>query len=163
MIASEGLPVQTAARILDVSQSGFYEWKRRPPSARSIRHVWLTDMIRQVHAASRSTYGAPRVHAELNMGYGITVGHNAVEMLMRRAGLTGLPGNRRRRKRIIPVDTAVDLVDRNFKRTEPDQLWVTDITEHRTREGKVYWRSSWTCSAGGWWDGPSTVEPPRDW
>ena len=72
------------------------------------------------------------------MGYGITVGHNAVEMLMRRAGLTGLPGNRRRRKRIIPVDTAVDLVDRNFKRTEPDQLWVTDITEHRTREGKVY-------------------------
>ena len=138
MIASEGLPIQTAARVLDVSQSGFYEWKRRPPSARSIRHVWLTDMIRQVHAASRGTYGAPRVHAELTMGYGITVGHNAVEMLMRKAGLSGLPGNRRRRRRIIPVDTAADLVDRNFRRTEPDQLWVTDITEHRTREGKVY-------------------------
>lgn len=138
MIASEGLPVQTAARILDVSQSGFYEWKRRPPSARSIRHVWLTDMIRQVHTASRGTYGAPRVYAELTMGYGITVGHNAVAMLMQRAGLTGLPGNRRRRRRIIPVDTAADLVDRNFRRTEPDQLWVTDITEHRTREGKVY-------------------------
>ena len=138
MIASEGLPIQTAARVLDVSQSGFYEWKRRPPSARSIRHVWLTDMIRQVHAASRGTYGAPRVHAELTMGYGITVGHNAVEMLMRRAGLSGLPGNRRRRKRITPVDTAADLIDRNFTRAQPDQLWVTDITEHRTREGKVY-------------------------
>ena len=138
MIASEGLPVQTAAQVLEVSQSGFYEWRRRPPSARSIRHAWLTDMIRQVHVASRGTYGAPRVHAELTMGYGITVGHNAVAMLMQRAGLTGLPGNRRRRRRIVPADTAADLVDRNFRRTEPDQLWVTDITEHRTREGKVY-------------------------
>ena len=113
-------------------------WRNRPPSARSIRHVWLTDMIRQVHAASRGTYGAPRVHAELTMGYGIKVGHNAVEMLMRRAGLKGLPGSRRPRRRISAVDTADDLVDRNFTRTGPDQLWVTDITEHRTREGKVY-------------------------
>lgn len=137
MIAGEGLPVQTAARVLGVSESGFYEWKRRPPSARSIRHAWLTDLIRQVHAASRGTYGAPRVHAELTMGYGITVGHNAVEMLMRRAGLQGLPGSRRPR-RVAPEYTAVDLVDRNFARDEPDRLWVTDITEHRTREGKVY-------------------------
>ena len=138
MIASEGLPIQTAARVLEVSESGFYEWRNRPPSARSIRHVWLTDMIRQVHAASRGTYGAPRVHAELTMGYGIKVGHNAVEMLMRRAGLKGLPGSRRPRRRISAIDTADDLVDRNFTRTGPDQLWVTDITEHRTREGKVY-------------------------
>ena len=71
------------------------------------------------------------------MGYGITVGHNAVAMLMQRAGLAGLPGARRRR-RLIPGDTAADLVDRNFARSQPDQLWVTDITEHRTREGKVY-------------------------
>ena len=67
MIASEGLPVQTAARVLEVSESGFYAWRLRPPSARSIRHVWLTDMIRQVHTASRGTYGANRVHAELSM------------------------------------------------------------------------------------------------
>lgn len=138
MIASEGLPVQTAARVLEVSESGFYEWKRRPPSARSIRHVWLTDLIHQVHTASRGTYGAPRVHAELTMGYGITVGHNAVAMLMQRAGLMGLPGARRPHRRLIPTDTAADLVDRKFTRTEPDRLWVTDITEHRTREGKVY-------------------------
>ena len=103
-----------------------------------IRHVWLTDMIRQVHTASRGTYGAPRVHAELTKGCGIKVGHNAVEMLMRRAGLQGVPGSRRPRRRVIPGDTADDLVDRQFARTGPDQLWVTDITEHRTREGKVY-------------------------
>jgi transposase len=99
VIASEGLPVQTAARVLEVSESVFYEWKRRPPSARSIRHAWLTDMIRQVHTASRGTYGAPRVHAELTLGYGIAVGHNAVAMLMHRAGLQGLPGDRRPHRR----------------------------------------------------------------
>jgi len=124
--------------VLGVSESGFYAWRSRPPSARAIRHVWLTDMIRQVHAASRGTYGAHRVHAELTMGYGITVGHNAVAMLMQRAGLAGLPGSRRRRRLVTPGATAADLVDRQFTRTEPDRLWVTDITEHRTREGKVY-------------------------
>ena len=72
------------------------------------------------------------------MGYGITVGHNAVAMLMRRAGLAGLPGSRRPRRRVVPEYTPADLVDRRFARNEPDQLWVTDITEHPTREGKVY-------------------------
>jgi transposase InsO family protein len=95
-------------------------------------------MISQVHAASRGTYGSNRVHAELTMGYGITVGRHAVAMLMRRAGLAGLPGNRRPRRRGPGVPTAADLVDRQFTRTEPDRLWVTDITEHPTREGKVY-------------------------
>lgn len=95
-------------------------------------------MIRQVHTASRGTYGAPRVHAELTMGYGVKVGHNAVEMLMSRAGPLGLPGSRRPHKQVVPEYTAADLVDRRFARAEPDQLWVTDITEHRTREGKVY-------------------------
>ena len=84
------------------------------------------------------TYGAPRVHAELRLGYGIRVGHNAVAMLMRRAGLQGLSGSRGSRRRIRPLDTPADLVDRNFVRHQPDQLWVTDVTEHPTREGKVY-------------------------
>jgi transposase InsO family protein len=100
--------------------------------------VWLTDLIRQIHTASRGTYGARRVHAELTMGYGVTVGHNAVEMLMSRAGIAGLPGTRRRRRKIPGASTALDLVDRRFARSEPDRLWVTDITEHPTREGKVY-------------------------
>ena len=68
------------------------------------------------------------------------MGHNAAAMLMLmyRAGPAGLPGNRRRRRLVIPAETAADLVDRYFARTQPDQHWVTDITEHRTREGKVY-------------------------
>jgi putative transposase len=126
--------------VLDVTESGFYAWRRRPPSERAIRHAWLSDVITKIHVDSRGTYGARRVHAELTIGKGIVVGHNAVEMLMRRAGLQGLP-NRRRFRSKVQVATATDLVERAFARTEPDQLWVTDITEHRTRESKVY------CSA----------------
>ena len=62
--------------------SGFYAWRDRPPSPRAVRHAWLTDVIREVHVASYGTYGAKRVHAELKLGRGIEVGHNAVAMLM---------------------------------------------------------------------------------
>ena len=127
---TEGLSTQLACRVLGVSQSGFYEWRSRPPSARSIRHAWLTDIICQIHQQSRGTYGARRVHAELRLGHRITVGHNAVSMLMRRAGIAGLSGNRRPRRRPRPIDTPVDLVDRNFARSKPDQLWVTDLERH---------------------------------
>ena len=87
MMADEQLPVQLACRVLGVSESGYYDWKTRPPSQRSIRHAWLTDLIVQVHADSHQTYGAKRVHAELTLGHGITVSHGAVELLMRRAGI----------------------------------------------------------------------------
>ncbi|MEV6135158.1 IS3 family transposase, partial [Nocardia sp. NPDC051990] len=136
-MASEGLPVQAACRLLDVAESGYYHWRSRPPSQRSIRHVWLLDQIRAVHTASRGTYGAHRVHAELTLGLGISVGHGQIELLMARAGIKGLPGNRRPRPK-HQTPTAGDLVNRSFTRSQPNQLWVTDITEHRTREGKVY-------------------------
>jgi len=129
--------VQLACRVLAVSESGYYAWRKRPPSARALRHVWLTGLIRQIHTDFRGVYGARRVHAELTLGHGIAVGRHAVETLMRRAtrqGLSGRPGHRR----IPNMPTAADLVDREFRRSEPDQLWVTDITEHPTREGKVY-------------------------
>lgn len=136
-MAAEGLPVDVCCRVLQVSPSGFYEWRGRPPSPRALRHAWLTDQIREVHAASHGTYGIARVHAELRLGRGILVGHNAVEMLMRHAGLRGLPGSRRPRPK-HQTPAADDLVNRNFTRSQPNQLWVTDITEHPTREGKVY-------------------------
>src|SRR6266542_2211891 len=136
-MAGEGLPVEVACRVLDVSCSGFYAWRFRPPSARAVRHAWLTDMIREVHTMSYGTYGAKRVYAELVLGRGIQVGHNAVAMLMQRAGIAGRNGARKRYG-IPSLATADDLVDRMFVRERPNQLWVTDITEHPTREGKVY-------------------------
>jgi putative transposase len=137
-MAAERLPVQVCCRVLAVSQSGFYAWRSRAPSARAIRHAWLTDAIRQVHAASRQTYGSRRIHAELTLGRGISVGYHAVELLMRRAGLQGVTGRPKFRRGLRPEATADDLVKRQFARAGCDQLWVTDITEHPTREGKLY-------------------------
>ena len=130
-MAAEGLPIEKTCALLGVSVSGYYGWLRRAPSQRSIRHAWLTDLIGQVHADSRQTYGSKRVHAELTLGRGISVGREAVTMLMHRAGIQGLSG--RPRYRNVPnVATASDLVDRKFGQAEPDRLWVTDITEHPT-------------------------------
>lgn len=136
-MAGEGLPVQVAVRVLRVSESGYYAWRSHVPSTRSLRHAWLTEQITAIHTASHGVYGARRVHAELTLGHGISVSHGAVELLMQRAGLKGLPGTRRRRP-LPEVPTAADLVKREFARTDRDRLWVTDITEHPTREGKVY-------------------------
>jgi len=136
-MAGEGHSIERSCRIAGVSNNGFFMWRKRPPSERSIRHAWLLDQIIEVHAASRGIYGARRVHAELTLGRGVTVGHGAIEMLMSRAGIHGLPGPKRR-KRVPRIVTATDLVDREFARPEPDRLWVTDITEHPTREGKLY-------------------------
>jgi transposase InsO family protein len=77
------------------------------------------------------------VHAELTLGQGLIVGHNQIAMLMSRAGVAGVTG-RSKWKRSPTENLATDLVDRSFARTGPNQLWVTDITEHPTREGKVY-------------------------
>ena len=136
-MAGEGHSVQLAARVLQVSESGYYDALTRPPSARMIRHAWLTDQIREVHTASNGTYGARRVHAELTLGRGLVVAHGTVEMLMSRAGIRGVTGRPRWRS-ARPDLVSTDLVERNFARTAPNQLWVTDITEHPTREGKVY-------------------------
>ena len=134
MIAAEGLPVEVACRVLDISASGYYEWLNRAPSARALRHAWLTELIIRAHSESRGVYGVRRVHAELTLGLGISVGRQAVELLMRRANLQGLSG-RPRYRRVPNVATAEDRVQRQFDRKGRDQLWVT---EHPTREGKVY-------------------------
>ena len=71
-MAKEGLPVQTACRVLEVSESGFYEWRNRPPSERSLRHAWLTQLITEVHTASHGAYGAygaRRIHADSPLWY----------------------------------------------------------------------------------------------
>lgn len=152
MIVRQGLPAQLACRVLAVAESGYYARMARAPSPRAIRHVWITDAIVIAHSASHRTYGARRVHAELTLGQGMAVGREAVELLMRRAGLQGLSG-RPRYRRIPGVVTAADRVDRQFRRDDRDQLWVTDITEHPTREGKVYCAvvlDAWSRRVVGW-------------
>ena len=103
-------------------------------SPTKMRREWLTALIREVHADSRGTYGARRVHAELTRGRGIHVSVNLVTILMHNAQIAGLPGPAKV-KRVKGIPTSDDLVKRKFDRAATDELWVTDITEHPTREG----------------------------
>jgi transposase-like protein len=133
---ADGVRVRQACYVLDVSPSGYYDWKTRAPSARPVRHAWLTDLTGQVRDASYGTYGQPRASAGLRRAHGLVAGRNTVMLLMRRAGISGLP-LRRRAKRVPAQKTVTDLVKRQFTADGPNRLWVTDITEHPTREGKA--------------------------
>jgi transposase InsO family protein len=124
--------------MLGVAPSGYYDWKVRPPSARTLRHAWLAGEIAQVHKDSGGTYGTLRVTAELRYGRGIHVGKEQVHLLMRRLGIYGLPKRRLPRGARVGKPSSLDLVRRRFRADGPDRLWMTDITEHPTREGKIY-------------------------
>jgi transposase InsO family protein len=137
-LTGQGIDVSHACRVLGVSQSGYYAWKTRPLSPRALRRIWLASEIADIHNASAGTYGALRVTAELRHGREIVVGHNAVESIMRQLGIKGLPTRRLPKGARVAKVTSLDLVGRAFARSGPDQLWMTDITEHPTREGKLY-------------------------
>lgn len=119
-----------------MSTSGCYEWNDLPPSQRDVADAHLVNVIRDVHAASRGTYGVRRAHAELRLGRGTHVRRKRVERLMRTQQLAGVHRRRFRRGHPAPA-TCADMVQRPFVADAPDRLWVTDITQHRTGEGWV--------------------------
>jgi transposase InsO family protein len=137
ILVDAGFSVQQCCKVLRVSSAGYYLYRNRPMSPTKLRREWLTALIKEVHADSRGTYGARRVHAELTKGRGIHVSKKLVAILMHNAEIAGLPGPRKV-KRIKGVATSDDLVQRKFERSSLNELWVSDITEHPTREGKVY-------------------------
>jgi putative transposase len=136
-LADDQIPVAVACRVLKISTSGYYDWLGRPESPRQLRNRELTKMIHQIHTESRGSYGSPRIHAELRIGLGETVNRKRVARLMREAGLAGIY-RRRGRRNLIHQATEEDLVSRRFDVEAPDRLWLTDITEHPTGEGKLY-------------------------
>ncbi len=132
-------PVALLCRVLGVARSGFYAWARREVSARATRDAELAAHIAAAHTLSRSTYGAPRIHAELRAA-GVRCARKRVARLMRAAGLIGC--HRRRRTRTTIADPArvpaPNLVARDFAAPTPDRLWLGDITYVATREGWLY-------------------------
>ncbi len=82
-------PIATMARVLGVSTAGYYAWRSRLPSARATADGELLKQVRTIHAVSRGTYGAPRVHAELR-AEGRAVGKKRIARLMRTAGIVGV-------------------------------------------------------------------------
>ncbi|MGB6228887.1 MAG: IS3 family transposase [Litorimonas sp.] len=132
-------PVQMMARVMGVSRSGFYAWSCRTPSGRVVADAVLSKRIARSHKASKQTYGATRIHAEL-ADEGVHVGRKRVERLMKAAALVGVsrPKGTRTTVRDDRVRPANYLVDRNFQVDAPDQLWVADITYVPTRAGFIY-------------------------
>jgi putative transposase len=146
--------VRMMCRLLGVSASGFYAWRRRSPSARAVADAALSGRIRAIHEHSRGTYGAPRVRAELS-AEGQAASRKRIARLMQDAGLAGI--SRRRRfvttRRDGQARPAPDLVDRNFTASGRDQLWVADITYIPTWAGFLYLAvvlDAWSRRVVGW-------------
>jgi len=131
--------VTTMCRVLGVSASGYYAWQGRSVRPRARQDDVLLSQIRTFHRQSRGTYGAPRIHRDLR-DVGVRVGRKRVARLLRQAGLRGVS------RRKWPVTTvraphgrpAPDLVQRAFRATGPNQLWVADITYVPTATGVLY-------------------------
>ncbi|QNH24297.1 IS3 family transposase [Xanthomonas theicola] len=133
-------PIRLICRCLRVSASGYYGWSRRLPSARQRENERLSCRIRELHEDSRCTLGAGRMHEDL-ADEGQRVGLNRVARLMAVDGLQGWPRPKRRGMRARPALTPPGVrnrLERDFTALEPDSKWVTDITEIKTGEGKLY-------------------------
>jgi putative transposase len=133
-------PVRRMCEVLGVSPSGYYDWRKRPPSERQKANERLLAAIRREHEVSRQTYGSPRIHAALGRRR-IRVGRNRVARLMQANGIVGQAPRRRR-----PVTTqkaegalaAPNLLAQDFTASKPNEKWLADITYIDTAEGWLY-------------------------
>jgi len=131
--------VRTLCRTLGVSASGFYAWAGRPRSVRAQRDQRLRVEIRAAHAASRGTYGSPRVYQALRQT-GVRIGRNRIIRLMRAEQLVG------RAPRRFRVTTAVDptataapnRLGQRFTIATLNDVWAGDITALPTQDGWLY-------------------------
>jgi putative transposase len=146
--------IATMCRVLHISTSGYYAWRRRPPSPRAQKDQALTSRIRELHEQSHGTYGSPRIVRDL-AAESTCVGRKRVARLMRDAGLAGV--TRRRWVKTTVRDKAAtvstDLVKRDFKAEGPNQLWVADITYVPTWAGFLFLAvvvDAWSRRVVGW-------------
>ncbi len=138
--ACADLPVAACCRVMRVSTSGFYSRQAEPVRAKDLDDAYLSNTIVDIWTMSRRSHGSPRVHAELKLGQDVHCSRKGAERLMRQAQIAGI--HRRRRggctRRDLGAEPCDDLVERAFDPTEPDRLWVMDVTEHPTENGKAY-------------------------
>jgi transposase InsO family protein len=126
-------------KLLNVSRSGFYKFRRHIVSGQEQANVRLLEEIKRVHHASRGSYGSPRVHRELKK-QGKPCGRHRVARLMAKEGIAAKMRRRyrvttRQRQGVVP---APDLLKRNFTAERPHQVWTSDITYIWTAEGWIY-------------------------
>jgi hypothetical protein len=147
---AQGHSVKHCCELFEVSRAAYYQRKSPVPSPRELSDAELLAKIREVHAGSDGTYGAPRVHHELRH-QGVTCGRRRVRRLMRQHGIEGRC-KKRSRKTTIPDPAAqaeaLDLVQRHFGPSEVlDARYVGDITYIATWEGWAYLLVTWNHQA----------------
>lgn len=135
----ERYPLSILCNVLDVSTSGYHEWRNRPASARQLANERLVSEIRVLHAESFGSYGSPRIHATFKR-QGRSIGRERVRRLMRQNQIVG----RHRKKRCRTTDSnhalplAPNLLQQNFACEAPDTVWLADISYLPTAEGFLY-------------------------
>lgn len=137
--AEYAFPVDFMCARLDVSRSGYYEWRGRPESATAARREELKALILKIFADSDSTYGYRRVHAQLRR-WDVQAGPELVRQLMRELGLVSCQPKPKRfslTKAGLPFPVP-DLVGRDFTAEAPGEKLVGDITYIPTGEGWLY-------------------------
>jgi putative transposase len=147
-IDAHDFPAGLVLRVLGVAESTYYDRRARQvmPSRRELDDAVLLEQILKIRAAHEfaATYGSPRVWLELRR-QGVRVGRKRVERLMREHGLQGAHlrrGWKGGSTRQNPAHTsAPDLVERDFRASAPNRLWVADLTRILTGEG-VLWLAS---------------------
>ena len=135
----ERFGVEPTCRVLQAAPSTYYAARRRPPSALRVRDEALKVKIRHVHAEHFGVYGVRKLWRQLRRE-GIPVARCTVERLMRELGLKGVVRGRVRRTTVSgdTVERPADLVDRNFRASAPNRLWVADLTYVRTWSSFAY-------------------------
>jgi putative transposase len=133
-------PLGLLCRVLQVSRSGYYAWRRREPSATAQRRQQIARAAQQSHADSHGIYGYRRVHQDLMEDHEIACCRETVRQVMGELGLCG----RHKRRFVKTTDSnhdepvAANLLQRDFVATRPDQKWLADITYIRLTEGWLY-------------------------
>ena len=130
-------PVRLMCRSLRVSSSGYYAWRVRAESYRTVYDRELTRAIRRIHAESDGTYGSPRIHADLQ-AEGFNCGRVKVARLMRKAGLKGCPKRRFRVTARGGHVTASNLLEQDFSAETTNRRWASDTTFIWTGQGWLY-------------------------
>jgi len=132
-------PVKLMCKVLEVSTSGYYVWRGRPPSKREMANRELTAKIKAEFERSGETYGSPRIYQVMRK-LGLMCSPNRVARLMRVAGLKAKQTRRYRSttKRNKTDRVAPNRLRRDFSATAPNQKWVADISYIATQEGWLY-------------------------
>jgi hypothetical protein len=135
-LAAGGVPVAVTCRVLGFSKQAFYAWKGDPVPQRDWDDAHLINAALDVHRDDPA-FGYRFIADELP-ARGITAGENRVARLCSQQQVWSVFARRRGLVRKAGPPVHDDLVRRQFSASQPDQTWLTDITEHPTAQGKLY-------------------------